>query len=301
MAIDGIVLVDKPAGVTSAEVVRRIRHRLGRPRVGHLGTLDPFATGLLPIMIGEATKLASLLHDGDKSYEGLIQLGVQTDTLDPTGTVESTAPVPRLEPDRIASVTAQFTGEIEQVPPIYSALKRGGVRLYEMARRGEDVEAPAARTVTIKSLELAPAQDSLMRFDGLMRFEVVCSTGTYVRSLARDIGIALGTVGSLHSLRRTRIGTFSIDEAAPFDELMTVLDDGVTLNFIGLRESIPAIAECEVGADEAARIRNGDARVLDGRIPSGAGVFKVVAGGRLIALAEPVSRVTASLVRVFVA
>jgi len=294
MAIDGIVLVDKPAGMTSAEVVRRIRHRLGRPRVGHLGTLDPFATGLLPLMIGEATKLASLLHDDDKCYEGLIHLGVQTDTLDPTGTVELTAPVPPLEVDRIAAVAAQFTGEIEQVPPIFSALKRDGVRLYEMARRGEDVEPPAARIVTIRRLELAPAQD------GLMRFEVICSTGTYVRSLARDIGIALGTVGSLDSLRRTRIGAFSIDSATPFDELMAALESGATLNFIGLREALPDIAECEVGPDEAARIRNGDARTLDGRVPPGAKVFKVVAAERLIAIAEPVSGVTASLVRVFV-
>jgi tRNA pseudouridine55 synthase len=294
MAIDGVLLVDKPAGVTSAEVVRRLCNRLGRPRVGHLGTLDPFATGLLPIMIGEATKLASLLHHGDKRYEGLIRLGVETDTLDPTGTVARTAPVPSIDSDELARVASRFTGVVEQVPPVFSALKRGGVRLYELARRGADVEPPAPRRVTIGRLELSLAAGDMLSF------VVACSTGTYVRSLARDVGLALGTVGSLEALRRTSCGTFAIDAATPLDDLIAAIERGAALDLIGLREAIPWIAECEVGERDAARLRNGDARALDGLVPPGAGIFKVIADGRLVAIAEPVSRVNATLIRVFV-
>src|SRR5229473_754170 len=134
--MNAIVLVDKPAGISSADVVRRVKSRVKPARVGHLGTLDPFATGLLPIMIGEATKLAPFIDAGDKTYAGLIRLGVETDTLDRDGATVRTLEVPAITAEKLAEIAAQFRGPIEQVPPVFSAIKRGGVPLYRMARRG---------------------------------------------------------------------------------------------------------------------------------------------------------------------
>jgi tRNA pseudouridine55 synthase len=296
LALHGVILVDKPAGITSAEVVRRIKHRLAKgTRVGHLGTLDPFATGLLPIMIGEATKLAPFLQEGEKEYAGIIRLGAETDTLDPTGTVVRTAAVPALEAVRLAEVAARFTGVIEQAPPVFSALKRGGLRLYELARRGVEVAPPAARQVEVRLLELAAtAEDSL-------RFRVRCSSGTYVRSLARDIGLALDSAAYLLELRRTRNGIFAIGDAAPLDGVIAALERGEELHLTTLREALPGMDEVEVTAMVAGRIRNGDASALAGRIPGSGGLFKVVSGGSLVAVARATSRVTATLVRGFVA
>ena len=290
------MLADKPAGITSAEVVRRVKHRLAKDtRVGHLGTLDPFATGLLPILIGEATKLAPFLQEGEKEYTGIIRLGAETDTLDPTGTVIRTAAIPALEAAQLAEVAARFTGIIEQRPPIFSALKRDGVRLYELARRGAQVAPPDVRQVEVRMIELAA-----MAGDAL-RFRVRCSTGTYVRSLARDIGLALDSVAYLIELRRTRNGIFTIDDAVPLDGLIAVLEQGEAPYLTTLREALPGMEEVEVTAAVAGRIRNGDASALAGDIPRGGGLFKVVSGGRLLAVARATSRATATLVRGFVA
>ena len=185
--MDAVLIVDKPAGITSAEVVRQIKARVRPARVGHLGTLDPFATGLLPILIGEATKLAPFLQDGEKEYEGVIRLGIETDTLDRTGTETQTAEVPALSAEKLAEAAARFTGKIVQQPPIFSAIKRDGVPLYKLARRGGEVEPPPPREVEISRLHL-DAIDATS-----IHFVATCSTGTYMRSLARDIGVALGT------------------------------------------------------------------------------------------------------------
>src|SRR5690242_6312733 len=142
--MNGIILLDKPAGPTSAEIVRRLKARLGRrTRVGHLGTLDPFATGVLPILVGEATKLAPFLQEGTREYAGLITLGSETDTLDCTGQISRSAPLPNLDTVDLAAIADRFTGTIEQIPPIFSAIKRAGVPLYKLARRGVEVEPPA--------------------------------------------------------------------------------------------------------------------------------------------------------------
>ena len=180
--MDGVLLVDKPAGITSAEAVRQIKARVRPARVGHLGTLDPFATGLLPILIGEATKLAPFLQDGEKEYEGVIRLGLETDTLDRTGAEIQTAEVPPLTSGMLADAAARFTGRIAQQPPIFSAIKRDGVPLYRLARRGVEVEPPPPREVEISRLRL-DAMDATS-----IHFVAACSTGTYMRSLARDIG-----------------------------------------------------------------------------------------------------------------
>jgi tRNA pseudouridine55 synthase len=295
-ALHGIILVDKPAGITSAEVVRRIKHRLAKgTRVGHLGTLDPFATGLLPILLGEATKLAPFLQAGEKEYVGIVRLGAETDSLDVTGTVVRTAPVPALEGVRLAELAARFTGVIEQTPPVFSALKRDGVRLYDLARRGGEVAPPPPRQVEIRLLELeATAADAL-------RFRVRCSTGTYVRSLARDLGLALDSAAHLFELRRTRNGIFEIGDATPLDEVIATLERGVEPRMTTPREALADMQEVDVTATVAARIRNGDASVLAGHIPGAGGLFKVVSGGSLVAVAQATSRVTATLVRGFVA
>src|SRR6185437_5083098 len=270
--MDGIILIDKPAGPTSADVVRQIKWRVKPARVGHLGTLDPFATGVLPILVGEATKLAPFLQDGEKHYAGLIALGTETDTLDRTGEVIRTAPVPPLDLARLEAIAAKFTGTITQTPPIFSAIKRGGVPLYKLARRGEEVAPPAPRQVEIARLEL------IAEGAGAIRFTMVCSPGTYVRSLARDIGIALDSAAHLAELRRVRNGAFAIESARPLDAVLAALESGGDgLCLIGLRDAVPDLPEAAVDEATAKRLRNGDSRALDGLVPACAGWFKVVA------------------------
>jgi tRNA pseudouridine55 synthase len=293
--MNAILLVDKPTGISSAEVVRRVKSRVRPARVGHLGTLDPFATGLLPIMIGEATKLAPFIDGGDKEYAGLIRLGAETDTLDRDGVVVRRVEVPVISPEKIAEVAERFTGMIEQVPPVFSAIKRAGVPLYRLARRGEDVPPPEKRSVEIKRLELnCEAGDAI-------RFVASCSPGTYARALARDIGVALGTVAHLEELRRTRNGAFSIADAMAMTDVLAALDSGAMPTcVIGLRDALPDMPELVVDATAEKRLRNGDSRALDSLLLSGGPLFKVVsANGELVAVARTTSRVTAIVERIF--
>lgn len=208
--MNGILIVDKPTGMTSADVVRSIKRRV-RVKVGHLGTLDPFASGLLPLCLGEATKIAQFLNAAGKTYEGTIQLGQATDTGDRTGTVTATAEVPLIDQPTLAAVAARFLGTTQQVPPMYSALKRDGVPLYKLARQGIEVER-ASRTIQIDAICLTPAESDCIRF------QVCCSKGTYVRVLAEDIGRALGTVAHLEQLRRTRFGSFDERQAVDLEQ-----------------------------------------------------------------------------------
>ncbi len=294
--MDGIILVDKPTGLTSAEVVRRVKARVKPARVGHLGTLDPFATGVLPILVGEATKLAPFLESGDKEYAGLIRLGVETDTLDRDGRLVREAAVPEAGAMKLGEVALRFMGRIEQTPPVFSAIKRAGVRLYRLARQGAGVvEPPAPRTIEVKRLSLAPAGPDLLRFSAL------CSKGTYVRALARDIALALGTAGHLLELRRLRNGNFACADALALDDVLAGLDAGVEVRAIGLREALPDLPEAEIDAPGERRLRNGDGRALDGLAPPGAELFKVVRERRLVAVARATARVTAEIVRIFAA
>jgi tRNA pseudouridine55 synthase len=313
--MDAVLIVDKPAGITSAEVVRQIKARVRPARVGHLGTLDPFATGLLPILIGEATKLAPFLQDGEKEYEGVIRLGVETDTLDRTGAVTQRAEVPALTSEMLAEAAARFTGRIVQQPPIFSAIKRGGVPLYKLARRGGEVEPPPPREVEISRLQLDAQLDT--KDATSIHFVATCSTGTYMRSLARDIGVALGTVAHLAELRRLRNGSFTLAEARPLAAVLEALAEAGGGNctgqnpvgqnpvgqnpvgLIGMREALATMAEAEADPEQVRRLRNGDSRALDGLAPEGAKLFKVVSAGALVAVAEATSRVTARVVRVF--
>ncbi len=248
--MDGLLLVDKPVGITSADVVRAVKRRWGG-RTGHLGTLDPFASGLLPICVGEGTKLAQFLNGADKVYIGEIRLGTRTDTGDPTGSVVATAPACAIEERDLEQVRERFVGEIRQTPPMYSALKRNGTPLYELARRGIEVER-APRRVHIYDLALALTEPSVLAFT------VSCSKGTYVRVLAEDVAAALGTIGHLETLRRTRFGSFRIEDAVRLEPWPA---EGPAL--VGLREALPGLREFRVDATVAELLRRGQVAPLD--------------------------------------
>ncbi|MGE0802288.1 MAG: tRNA pseudouridine(55) synthase TruB [Lautropia sp.] len=212
MRIDGLLLLDKAPGLTSNAALQKARRLLDADKAGHGGTLDPLAQGLLPLLFGEACKLAGTALDGDKGYDATVALGVTTTTDDAEGEVLETRPV-AVDAGAIEQALARFTGTIEQVPPIYSALKVGGKPLYRHARAGRAV-AVAARRVTIHRLERLPDDDA-----GRLRLRVACSKGTYVRALARDLGAALGCGAHLAALRRTRVGRFGIEDAIDLDAL----------------------------------------------------------------------------------
>jgi tRNA pseudouridine55 synthase len=244
--LDGILLIDKPAGLTSAGVVRDVKRRLGGRKVGHLGTLDPFATGLLPLAVGEGAKIVPFLNREEKAYRGTIALGRATDTLDLTGRTTETAPVPTISSPLLDEVARRFCGQIEQVPPKFSALKRAGVPLYELARRGIEVDI-APRTVRIESLSLTAASEETL--DVLVR----CSKGTYVRSLARDIARALGTVGHLASLRRIAFGPFEIEQASSIEDVRL----GTALPLLTPRQALVGVRELDADERLAAQVRRG--------------------------------------------
>jgi tRNA pseudouridine55 synthase len=204
----GLLLVDKPAGITSHDAVDRVRRALATRKVGHAGTLDPMATGLLLIGVGRATRLLRFLGELEKRYEGSALLGVETDTLDADGEVIATHDPSSVAEAALREEMARLEGDIEQVPPAYSAVKVGGERLYRAARRGEPVEAPA-RAVRVAAFELRTFDPP--RFD----FVVVCSGGTYVRSLVADVGSGLGCGAHLTALRRVAIGSFEVGDGAP--------------------------------------------------------------------------------------
>ena len=230
--VSGVLLIDKPQGMTSQQVVSKVKYLLksdvhDSKKAGHTGTLDPMATGLLPICLGEATKFSHYQLDAVKSYQAIIKLGEQTDTGDAEGEIIATSPVPHVTQTMLQSTTEQFLGEIMQVPPMYSALKKDGKKLYELAREGIEVER-TARPLTIYQLSLTPLSAQQLQLT------VTCSKGTYVRVLAEDIAKALGTVGHLTALRRIQTGDFEIanaitladfaalDVAARFDKLLAV-------------------------------------------------------------------------------
>lgn len=204
----GVLVIDKAAGVTSFDVVTLVRRQLRVRRVGHAGTLDPDAVGVLPILIGEATKLQPYLGEQDKEYVATIRFGLTTDTQDVSGRVLSTAAVPELTAERLEEVVRGFVGRIAQVPPMYSAIHHGGRRLYELARQGTEVDRPA-REVIVHSIVVEAVTTPLARL------RIVCGKGTYVRTIAADLGRALGSGAVLERLVRSRVGPFTRDEGLP--------------------------------------------------------------------------------------
>lgn len=213
MSTDGLAVVDKPAGCTSHDVVGRCRRIFGQKKVGHGGTLDPDATGVLLVGLGRATRLLRFLAPLPKSYEAEVVLGVATSTLDDSGEVLATFDMSSVGLDDMRAAATGFVGDIEQIPPMVSAVSVGGRRLHELARAGIEVER-APRPVTVHRLEVGPASEP-----GTFRIAVECSSGTYVRSLAADLGTALGGGAHLRRLRRTAVGRFTADMAVVLDDL----------------------------------------------------------------------------------
>ena len=250
-------MVDKPAGMTSHDVVARVRRILNTKKVGHTGTLDPFATGVLPVALGEGTKAIPFLDEGVKEYRAVMMLGVATDTEDVEGKVISERPLDEIDETAIRKVFATFTGTIAQIPPMFSALKRNGVPLYKLARKGEEVEREP-RQVTLYSLVID-------RIDlPLLAFTVRCSRGTYVRSLARDIGAQLGCGAHLTALRRTSSGPFTLDQARTLEQLADEAVAGPKLvGIISLSEALGHLLHLELTANGERRVRNGIAPVAD--------------------------------------
>ena len=237
---DGVLLVDKPGGITSHDVVDRVRKVLGLKKVGHAGTLDPMASGLLILGVGRGTRLLRFLSDLDKEYEGTARLGVETDTLDADGEVVRTSDVDVSE-DGLRAAMAAMTGEIEQRPPAFSAVQVGGERLYRAARRGEAIEAPV-RAVRVDRFDLE--RFASPDFD----FRVVCASGTYVRSLVADVGTRLGPGAHLTRLVRTRIGHFSLGDAKSPEDVGEPLP---------LETAVQHLPRLELSEDEVIAARHG--------------------------------------------
>lgn len=248
MSRSGILLVDKPAGVSSADITNKLKKHKLNP-IGHGGTLDPFATGLMVVLVGEATKIARFLLEGTKEYEAEATLGIETETGDNTGKVVSESVAPNLTVEKWNELAKQFIGNIQQTPPIYSAIKVDGKPLYEYARRGEKVEIKS-RQVQIHSLEVLEASSKKLRF------RVSCGGGTYIRVLANDLAKAAGTTAHLHALRRTASSSFRIEKALPLSVLLEM--PSADLPFFNLESALSHFPQVHCNAAQALKIRQGN-------------------------------------------
>ncbi|HEY8368836.1 MAG TPA: tRNA pseudouridine(55) synthase TruB [Thermodesulfobacteriota bacterium] len=308
--LHGVLVIDKPKGPTSHDVVLRVRRRLGVRKAGHTGTLDPMATGVLPVVVGEATKLVPLLMEGDKAYEAEATLGIETDTLDAEGRVVATTPAAAWPTDRAAveRAVADLAGRRVQRPPAFSAAKVGGRPLHERARAGEAAEG-APREVVVHEAALTGFEPAEGDRPPRVRFRVTCSKGTYVRVLAADLGRALGSGAHLSALRRTRSGPFGLERAVPLEALDSEAGRARALAALVPPEvAIGHIPAVSLGAAEAARLAHGQAVPLPADQSSAhlsIGTLVRVSGpGRpLLALAEvrpgPGGRPVLSPTRVF--
>ncbi|WP_433511228.1 tRNA pseudouridine(55) synthase TruB [Nonomuraea sp. CA-143628] len=285
MAESGLIIVDKPAEWTSHDVVAKMRRLAGTRRVGHAGTLDPMATGVLVVGVEKATRLLGHLALTEKVYEATIRLGVTTNTDDAEGEVTSTAPAAEVRPAEVEKGIAALTGEIMQVPPQVSAIKVGGQRAYKLARAGEDVEL-AARPVTVSEFSVLDirAHDDVMDIDAV----VTCSSGTYIRALARDLGAGLGVGGHLTALRRTRVGPYDLSRARTIDRLA---EECVVLP-IGEAVSA-AFPRWDLTAEEARVVSHGGRLPAAGHGKGPIGVFGPE--GELLALVEEQGRIAKPL------
>jgi tRNA pseudouridine55 synthase len=308
----GFLVIDKPVGLTSHDVVAAVRAVTGIAKVGHTGTLDPFATGVLPLALGRSTRLIQFLDESIKIYDAKIRLGSATDTGDPTGTVVRTAPLPTTTREQVEEVLKSFLGNRMQEPPAYSAVKVGGKPMYHYARKGEQVKA-AARPILLHALDLLEYED------GVLRVRITCSRGTYARVLADEIATALGSAGHLEALCRDRSGPFYLDDALTLPRLaeLAAAEPGhdwkdVLLSRRGetrvrwrkKEEVAAALApfvrselQClthlplaDVGPVDARRVRSGSAPPVPPRGVVQGGRYLVVTGSDLVAVAESTSR-----------
>ncbi len=239
--VSGCCIIDKPAGCTSHDVVDVLRRSLGTRKVGHAGTLDPDATGVLVLGVGRGTKLLQFVSAADKRYDCEVVFGTETHTLDSAGDVTATHDMSGLTPDAVAAAGERFVGDIRQIPPMVSAIKVGGKRLHELAREGIEVEREP-RPVTVFSLELRPTDDPLV-----YRMSTWCSSGTYVRTLGADLGTALGGGAHIRALRRSSVGPFTIAEASPLEQPV----------LLPVEELLRGMPRLEVDDTVAALVRNG--------------------------------------------
>lgn len=282
-AINGWLILDKPEGLTSTKAVGRVRWLYDAAKAGHAGTLDPLASGILPIALGEATKTVPYVVDGSKSYRFAVRFGAETDTDDAEGNVVETSDR-RPTAAEIEAVLPEFTGEISQLPPRYSALKVDGARAYDLARGDEDFSL-APRNVTIDRLELVDQPDA----DHCV-LEADCGKGTYVRALARDLGRALHCLAHVSALRRTRVGPFAEDAAvtlAQLEEAAKESRDALMAPLLPVETALQHLPEMTLGAADAARLRQGRPVLLRGRdAPIVTGPVYALSKGTLVALGE---------------
>jgi tRNA pseudouridine55 synthase len=275
--INGWINLDKPVGVTSTQAVARLKHLFNAKKAGHAGTLDPLASGVLPVAFGEATKTVSVVQDGMKTYHFAVKWGVETDTDDGEGKPVQTSEA-RPEPGAIVAALPQFTGVIMQTPPQFSAIKIAGERAYDLARDGQQFEI-AAREITVHRLELVShTPDESM-------FEAECGKGGYVRSLARDIGRALGCYGHVSLLRRTRVGPFLVSEGVGFEQLEA---GGEALNaaLLGVEAGLSDMQRVMVDRNGAATIRRGQRLIVRGSAAPEEGAAYAVCFGTPVAVGQ---------------
>lgn len=276
--MNGLILLDKPEGFTSFKAAAVLRRIYGTKRVGHTGTLDPMATGVLPILIGRATRLCSYVLEADKRYTAGVRLGVTTDTLDITGEVLSQSEV-SIADEQLVDALKHFTCTYDQIPPMFSAIKKDGVRLYDLARQGKEIER-TPRTVTIHEIKL------LSRNGNDFVIDVHCSKGTYIRSLADDIGKLLGCGATLISLRRTNAAGFSINDCKTLEQIEAD-PEGCLLS---ADRAVPSFRSLNVSEAQAKRFMNGASLSID-RLkfvgdPKEKEIFKIFSDGRFLGLSE---------------
>lgn len=282
--MNGLLIIDKPAGITSHDVVSRVRRTLKTRRVGHTGTLDPFATGVMVVLVGQATRLAQFLDKDVKEYETTVRFGFETDTGDRTGERRDTGTQGRGDEvtlEQVAEALVHFRGEIEQMPPMYSAKKIDGKKLYEHARKGETV-ARKAIAVTISELEVIETE-KIRNPRSAIRIRVVCSAGTYIRTLAEDIGRKIGVGAHLAELRRTRAGRFTIDMAHTFEQL-DALDEPYSV-LISMNEAVSHLQAISLDDGRANKTKNGlSTRVGETNFGDGEAIQMVGGDGQLVAI-----------------
>lgn len=275
---DGLLLIDKPTGMTSHDVVARVRRALGERRVGHAGTLDPMATGLLVLAVGPSTRLLRFAQAGTKRYEGTVTFGVATDSLDADGRVVARAAVPNLDAATLEAAASAMRGEQTQVPPMVSAIKVKGRRLHALAREGVEVER-APRTIVVHDFHVAPSE----RPD-VWTFSVTCSVGTYVRVLLSDLAARVGTIGHLSSLRRVASGTRRVEDALTLEEMERRAREGL-LVLEPPRAFVEELASIAVDDEGAERLRRGQrVRAAGSDAPAATDVAALDARGDLVAI-----------------
>ncbi len=252
--MNGVLIINKPAGITSHDVVARVRRLFSMRQVGHCGTLDPFATGLLLVTLGKATKISRFLEAENKTYRATLRLGQSTDSLDCDGTIVETLPIPLLTAASLTKTMQSFLGEQEQIPPMYSAVKIGGKKLYELARKGETIEREARR-IQVEDMTLLSYQEPFVEF------RVVCSRGTYVRVLASDLASRLGTVGHLAQLHREAIGSWHDNQSLSLEDL------SIDSPLLSIREALNFMTQIGLTGNSLRYAQYGRPLTLDTQAP----------------------------------